>query len=102
MVTEWGHMIVKDKTGRKLKIGQIVDVPVMGVFQGKIIAIKDSPIIISKDQQIHPHVAVAISMTSYIMPDGAVRDLYIIAEPDPNDPLVKAEESKPSGPKLVQ
>ena len=81
--------MVVDKTKRKLKIGQTVDILLVGMFHGKVIAIKDSPIALSPNQQIQPHVAIQIISTPFIRPDGAVDDVYIIAEADPNDPLIK-------------
>lgn len=82
-------MIVTDKTGRKLKVGQMLDTFCLGMFQGKLIAIKEAPIVISKSQQIQPHIAIQIVITPFVAPDGSVPDVYIIGEPDPNDPLVK-------------
>lgn len=74
---------VNDKTGRKLKEGQIVDIQLVGMFQGRIREIKDSPITLPGNQQIAPHIVVDIVSTPYIHPAGFVPDLYIMAEPEP-------------------
>lgn len=86
--------MIRDKTGRKLKIGQIVDVLMVGMFHGRVVAIKDSAIALSPNQSIQPHVVVTIISTPFIRPDGLVDDVYIIGEPDPNDPLLKDTEGK--------
>ena len=87
-------MIIVDKTGRKIKIGQIVDVFMLGIYQAKIIDIKEQPLVLSPQQQIPPHIVLAASITPYINQQGYVPDVYIIADPDPKDPLVKEAESK--------
>lgn len=89
-----------DKTGRKLKIGQIVDVVMLGTFSGKVVSIKDKAIVLSASQQLPAHIVIQMPVTPYIQPDGMVTDVYITAEPDPKDPIVIAAE-KSAGPKLV-
>lgn len=73
-------MIIVDKTGRKLKVGQTVDVMLLGMFQGDILQIKDSPISIPGHQPILPHIAIAVVSTPFIAPNGMVHDVYIIGE----------------------
>ena len=86
--------MVMDKTGRKLKIAAPVDVLLIGMFSGKLIGIKEQPIVLSPQQQIAPHVIIAVSITPYIMPNGYVPDVYIVGEPDPKDPLVMDQEER--------
>lgn len=86
--------MVTDKTGRKIKVGQIVDVQLMGMFQGKVFKIVEAPISIPGGNQIHPHVAVQLYSTPQIMPNGMTWDVYIIGEPDPKDPLVIENETR--------
>lgn len=93
-------MNIVDKTGRKLKVGQIVDMCCMGMFQGKLVAIKDTPIMLSPQQQINPHIVVQLILTPYITPEGFVPDTFIIRDADPNDPIVK--DSERAGIRLVQ
>lgn len=88
------EMNIIDNTGRKLKVGQILDVMLIGMFKGKLIGIKESPIALSKAQVINPHIIVAVSVTPFIAPNGLVPDVYIIGEPNPDDPLVKEAEGK--------
>jgi hypothetical protein len=93
-------MIICDRTGRKLKVGQIVDVFMAGMFNGKILDIKETSIALGPGQTIHPHVVITIPATPFIGPDGKVSDVYIIQEADPRDPVVINAESK-TGIKLV-
>lgn len=86
--------MIVDKTGRKIKVGQMVDVMLFGMFQGKILAIKEKPFLISPQQQINPHIVIACTITPFVHPSGGVPDVYIIGEPDPKDPLV-IESEKP-------
>lgn len=74
--------MTQDKTGRKLKIGQVVDVVMLGTFHGKVIDIKEAPVALSSTQSLPPHVVIQIITTPYIAPNGAVADVYILAEPD--------------------
>lgn len=85
--------MTQDKTGRKLKIGQVVDVVMLGTFHGRVIDIKDTPIALSPNQVLPPHVVIQIMSTPYIAQNGAVADVYILQEPDPKD--------SPTGIKLV-
>ena len=86
-------MIVLDRTGRKLKLGQICDVFLMGMFQAKLIGIKDQPIQIPGHQPLPPHIILAASITPYIGPNGYVGDVYIVQDADPRDPITKGEGS---------
>lgn len=81
--------MVKDRTGRKLKVGQIVDIMLMGPHQAKVTKIVESPIILGGNQQVAPHIVVVLPLTPYVQSNGYVSEVYIIQEPDPNDPLVK-------------
>lgn len=95
-------MTIVDKTGRKLKIGQILDTFMLGIYQAKLIGIKDSSIMLSPQTQIPPHIILACSITPYIRPDGYVPDVYIIADANPNDPVVKEAEEKEKGMRIVR
>lgn len=77
-----------DKTRRKLRIGQVVDVVMLGTFHGMVMDIKESPIILSQTQQLPPHVVIQIISTPYIAPDGSVADVYILKEPDPQKGII--------------
>lgn len=85
-------MNVNDKTGRKLKIGQILDVVMLGTFQGKLVRINSESIVLAPGQQSPPHVVIQIITTPLVHPSGLVPDVYIIGDPDPNDPLVKNDK----------
>lgn len=86
--------MIVDKTGRKLKIGQVLDMIMIGSYQGKLIGIKEQPIIMSATQQIPAHIVIACSITPHINRGGMVPDVYILADADPNDPIVKAAEEE--------
>lgn len=77
--------MVTDKTGRKLKIGQVVDVVMLGTFHGKVIDIKEVPFALSSTQTLSPHAVIQIITTPYIDKNGAVADVYILQEPDPKE-----------------
>ena len=95
-------MIITDTTGRKLKIGQTVHMMLVGTFEGKILAIKETPIVIGPQQNIPPHIVIQAVITPFIDPHGMVGNTYIIAEADPKDPLVKAaNELASGGPRIV-
>ena len=86
--------MVTDKTGRKLRVGQIVNVMLIGMFEGKLVDIKDMPVILSPQQQVPPHLIITTLITPYIAPNGVVPDVYIIGNEDPNDPVVKQWEER--------
>ena len=81
--------MTKDYTGRKLKVGQMVDICLIGMYRGKVVEIREAPIVLSPKQQLPPHAVVQVVMTPSIQQDGVV-SIYIIEEPDPKDPLVLA------------
>lgn len=78
-------MLIVDKTGRKLKVGQIVDVMMMGMFQGKIAKITENPILLPDNTQINPHIVIQFICTPGILPNGLTPEVYIVGEPDPKD-----------------
>jgi hypothetical protein len=89
--------VIVDRTGRKIKIGSFVDINCVGMFHGKVIAIKDQSIQLSPKQQINPHVVIDVIFTPFILPNGCVPDVYIIGDPDPKDPLVVESDNKSEG-----
>lgn len=95
-------MNVTDETGRKLKVGNIVKVQLIGMFSAKVLAIKDTAIVLSPQQMIQPHIVLQVPITPTIMPNGAVPDVYIVAEPDPKDPVVIEAESRSKGLTLIK
>lgn len=79
-------MTILDKTGRKLKIGQLCDIMLVGMFQGQLIKIEENPISIPTKPPIPPHIALAVSITPFIDPrSGYVPDVYIIQDVDPRE-----------------
>lgn len=76
-------MMVVDKTGRKLKIGQICDVFLMGMFQGQLVKIVENPISVPTHAPIPPHIVLMVTITPFIAGNGLVPEVYIIGEPDP-------------------
>lgn len=76
-------MNVTDKTGRKLKVGQVVDIMLIGMFRGQVVEIQDNTIV-SPAVQIPPHATVQVITTPLMAPDGSIPDVYIVQEPDPN------------------
>ena len=93
--------MIKDYTGRKLKVGQIVDLNMVGMYKGKVVDIVENPIILSPQQQIHPHAVIQVLMTPAIQPDERVF-VYVVDEPDPKDPVVIEHESKGKGLKIIR
>lgn len=83
-------MKIMDKTGRGIEVGQVVDMPLLGTFQGMIMEITEAPLVLSREQVIPPHLKVQIIATPAIMPNGYVDRVYIIGEADPENPLVIA------------
>jgi len=83
-----------DETGRKLKVGSIVKVQLVGMFTAKVLAIKDTAIVVSPQQRINPHLVLQVPITPMILPNGSVPDVYIVGEPDPKDPVVIEAESR--------
>ena len=86
--------MIVDSTGRKVKIGQPVHMFLIGTFLGKLVDVKDQPLILSPQQHIPPHCIIAVTVTPHIMQDGSVHNLYIVGDPDPKDPLVMEAESR--------
>jgi hypothetical protein len=80
--------MITDKTGRKLKVGQMVDIPVFAVLTGKVMVIKEHAIALSANQVIPPHVVIALNLTPGIHPNGMVSEIYVTQDADPKDPLV--------------
>lgn len=78
-------MIIVDKTGRKLKIGQMLDVMLVGMMKGKLVDIKDSVIQLSPTQIIYPHLVVSMVVTPNIQQNGFVDAVYIVADADPKE-----------------
>lgn len=85
-------VVINDKTGRKLKEGQIVDIQLIGMFQGIVRHIKSTPLEIPGHDPIRPHVVIDVVATPFIAGSGFVPDVYIMREPDP---------TSTKGPKLV-
>lgn len=87
-----------DKTGRKLKVGQMVETILMGGYQGKVVDIKEQPIMLSATQGVGPHLVILVSIHCPIDQAGRA-GICIIQDADPKDPLViEANE----GPRLVK
>lgn len=100
---EKGKEMTTDKTGRKLKVGHIIDVFLFGMFNAKLLGIKERPLQVSPTQAIPPHIVVMCSLTPFIGQGGMVPDVYILQEPDPKDPIViNAEKEEASGPRLIR
>lgn len=78
-------MQIVDKTGRKLKVGQIVDVMMMGMFQGRIEKIAENAIALPDGNVINPHIIIMIPCTPGILPNGLTPEVYIIGEPNPKE-----------------
>jgi hypothetical protein len=76
-------MLIVDKTGRKVKVGQVVDVMMLGMFQGQVVKIVDQLIALPDNSNIPPHIIIQIIATPHIHPNGVTPDVYIIAQPDP-------------------
>ena len=81
--------MITDQTGRKIKIGQLVNMCLVGMYTGKVVAIKEAPLALSSKQVIPPHIVVVVEMTPNIMQNGLTQ-CYIVSDPDPRDPLVQA------------
>lgn len=76
-------VVINDKTGRKLKEGQIVDIQLIGMFQGIVRHIKSAPIQLPGGETIRPHVIIDVVTTPFIAGNGHVPDVYIMRDPDP-------------------
>lgn len=102
-------MILCDKTGRKIKIGSEIDTLMNGMYSGKVIGIEDAPLQIPGRPPVPPHIVVGVQFWLQIYKEQTgwlfVPHAYIVAEPDPNDPIVREaiqrHEDKPQPSKLV-
>lgn len=92
--------MIVDRTGRKLKIGQLVEFPWSGMMQGKIVKIIERPIMINAKEGIAPQVVVVTERPHIVQGDRC--NLYIVADPDPNDPIVKQMEEQEDKLKIIQ
>lgn len=71
--------MVNDKTGRKLKEGQTVDVMMLGLFQGQVVKIVENPIEVPGAGQIPPHIVIQMVITPAVR-NGYVPDVFILKD----------------------
>lgn len=90
--------MITDKTGRKLKEGQEVDILLIGMYRAKIVRVIESPIMLPDGNSLAPQVLVALApVKAAIRQDGSIDQVYIVAQPEDQE-----KSTKPSGLVLVQ
>lgn len=80
--------MITDKTGRKLKLGQLVDIPANSMMTGQVIEINESTLALPGNQQAQPYVIVQlmpVQMRLARKPNGdlIVPDAYVVADAPP-------------------
>lgn len=70
-----------DRTGKALQLGQTVDIYLNGIYTGVIVAIHETHMMVSKNKQAPPQLAIQMVLT-HIPNDGQHAGVYIIAEPE--------------------
>lgn len=75
--------MIKDKTGKELKVGQFIDIPLQGisVVEGMIVDVKSLPIQVPGRGPIPAHIVVQMVMTLPAGPNGGIW-CYVTKEPN--------------------
>lgn len=91
---------IVDKTGREIKEGDIIEIMLMGMFQGQVRQIVTSPILLTSRDAIPPHVIIDVGTTPLIDANGMVQAVYLIKKAEELEPqglgVVGADGKKPS------
>lgn len=77
---------MNDVTNKKLKVGQVVDMQLIGMFRGTVVAVNDSVIAIPGQQPMLPHVIVDFHIPKFMSaPDQPLQCIYVVQEPSEED-----------------
>jgi hypothetical protein len=87
-------MPLMDKTGRNLRVGQLVDCFLTGRFTGEVVAIEEGSALVGNSKR-PPMVAVVFSVP-FVVQGNTCPGLYVVkpapSAPGETDPLVDATE----------
>lgn len=73
---------MNDVTNKKLKVGQTVDMQLIGMFRGTVVAVNDSVIAIPGQQPMLPHIIVDFHIPKFMAaPDQPLQCIYVVHEP---------------------
>lgn len=77
-----------DRTGREVKLGQLVEINLSGMYRAIVVNIHEVQLAVSEKKMAPPQVKLQIIL-DHMPEDGRTTDFYIVGE-------LKADEAKPS------
>lgn len=86
---------MNDTRGQPLEVGQIVDIQLIGMFRGTVIAVNQNSLAIPGSQPMPPHVIVDIQVPRFIQGSQDLQCIYIVRSTSKSDP-VPVDIHKPS------
>jgi hypothetical protein len=90
-------MAYKDKGGRILEVGQFVDIPMFGMYTGKIVEIKESHIMVP-GEPMHPPIVFIQLIVMAVAQNGLCEGVYAVKAPPGQEQAPPSPDSdgKPS------
>lgn len=93
-------VMIKDRTGMNLHVGQLVDIPLNGMYTAEVIAIDDAPQIHLVGQQPRPKsVAVQFGLMMLVNERNICAMMYVVKPaPKQDEQTNKTDQESPTGP----
>lgn len=84
---------MRDKTGKEIKVGSLVDIPVYRMATGLVVKVSDSALEIPGQGIMPPHIVLQIQVTIPAGPSLGI-GCYVVQDPPPNSDQPVNEEKK--------
>src|SRR5262245_29498990 len=86
---------MNDTTGKQLKLGQIVDLQLIGMFRGTIVQINESTIVTRPGvPPTPPHIIIDVQIPKFIAgPSPELQCIYVVQDPPAEPPSEDKEKN---------